>query len=187
MEAPDFCEPTLGWRVWDIVDQDGALRLRSPAFLTLWLPRREAVALCRRSFPSRRVFGLPEHRAPEERCSCGIYAAREAAQAVPYLSRLFPRRPGVLHRVVGRVSLWGRVVECERGWRGASAYPCALYVPTAARRRLFSFRRLPPPLVPAEEVALGLAEYGVPIELVDCGTRGELLSALDASGRAPPR
>lgn len=184
MSAPDYVEPTIGWRVWDVVDVDGSLRLRSPAFLTIWAPSREAVALCRRSDPNVYLGG---HRAPHERCCCGIYAAKRVSQAAPYLSRLFPRRPTVVHRVIGRVSLWGSVVECERGWRAARAYPLSLFVPAASRRRRPALLRLPAPLVSAERIALALADYKVPLELIDCRTKQEVVSALDdAAGLGRP-
>jgi hypothetical protein len=34
--------------------------------------------------------------------------------------------------VIGRVMLWGEVVECEHGWHAACAYPAHLYVPRVA-------------------------------------------------------
>ncbi len=185
MLAPDYVEPTLGWRVWDVAELDGRLRLRSPAFGTVWLPRREVIALCRRSFPSLAAAGLGDHRAPHERCCCGIYAAGRAGQAASYLTRLFARRPGTLHRVIGRVSLWGLVVECERGWRAARAYPASIYVPSAGKRRLPSPVRLPRPLVPTEEIALALADYRVPVELIDCRTKQEAVELLEPSPSHP--
>jgi hypothetical protein len=184
MRAPDYVEPTLGWRVWDVVELDGRLRLRSPAFLTVWSPRRELIALCRRSLPALSWGGLGDHAAPHARCSCGIYAAKQPAQATSYLTHCFPRRGGVLHRVIGRVSLWDLVVECQRGWRAGRAYPASLYVPSARKRRLPSLFHLTRPLVPAEEIALSLTDYGVPVELIDCRTTRELLAQLQPPGVA---
>jgi hypothetical protein len=37
--------------------------------------------------------------------------------------------------VIGRVSLWGLVVECERGWRAQLAYPERLFVGCGPRAR----------------------------------------------------
>ena len=51
-------------------------------------------------------------------------------------------------------------------------------MPTARARRPRA-GRLPPPRRPVEEIALGLAAYGVPVELVDCSTRSELAELLD--------
>jgi hypothetical protein len=156
--APEAIEPVAGWRVWDVVELDGSLRLCSLNFWTVWVPGRAAVAICRRSLVDPGRAGLPEHPAPQARCTCGIYATQTARQSLEY-SRQFPLRADTVHRVAGRVRLWGSVVECVSGWRGESAYPSALFVPTG-ERRLRSRR-------PLEEVALGLSVYGVPIEIAD--------------------
>jgi hypothetical protein len=110
---------------------------------------------------------LAPHAAPAERCTCGLYGTRTVAHALAY-SRGVGRRADTVHRVVGRVSLWGRVVEAEAGWRASCAYPAALFVPSPQSRR--SVR----PGVPAEEVAWRLRDYGVPVELVDASSDREL-------------
>jgi hypothetical protein len=58
-------------------------------------------------------------------------------------------------RVLGRVALWGTVIECERGLRASHAYQVRIYVPADAGD---------PWRIRWEEVAAGLARYGVPIE-----------------------
>jgi hypothetical protein len=78
--------------------------------------------------------------------------------------------------VIGRVSLWGRVVECERGWRAACAYPARLYLPLGRHGRL-SF--LSGPAADAERLALALRIYGVPVELVACASVRELARVLE--------
>jgi hypothetical protein len=60
--------------------------------------------------------------------------------------------------VVGRVSLWGSVVECVNGWRAENAYPERLFVPQ------FEWRSEEQ----AASVAADLADYRVPVELLDC-------------------
>ena len=40
----------------------------------------------------------------------------------------------VAPRVLGRVSLWGDVVECAWGWRASFAYPAQIYVPDRVSR-----------------------------------------------------
>ena len=59
-------------------------------------------------------------------------------------------------RVIGEVSLWGSVVECERGFRASHAYPKRIFIPTDADGRR---GRL-------DELAVSLCEYGVPVELL---------------------
>jgi hypothetical protein len=74
-----------------------------------------------------------------------------------------------LHRVIGRVSLWGSVIEGGLGWRGSSAYPSHIYVPT---------HRENGQRVDAGRIALGLAEYGIPVEIVGEGVGEEVGGAL---------
>lgn len=179
MQAPDFVEPIAGWRVWHVVERRGELRLCSPLYRTVWPLRQELVATCRHGTESLLAFTAPgRHSPPQARCACGIHAGRTAAQAVPYLTRFFRRRDDVLHRVVGRVSLWGRVVECEHGWRGSLAYPAFLYVPAPTSRRFPLPRGLPRPSLPPEEIAFALAAYGVPVELLDCTTAADVVRSV---------
>jgi hypothetical protein len=87
------------------------------------LPRAELVALCRlgeRTYWPLRPL-VPAHAAPDEDCRCGIYAAATARQAAASVTVPARPREDIVHRVIGRVSLWGTVVECERGWRAERA------------------------------------------------------------------
>lgn len=176
--APDAIEPAIGWRVWDVVPLDGSYRLCSLAFWTIWVPHRAAVAACRRVLVDRSWSRLPAHQAPGEDCTCGLYATQAAHQVLEYAKQFRPRADTV-HRVVGRVSLWGTVIEHTGGWRASRAYPCALFVP-AVRGRRPRTGRLTGPKRPVEELALGLEAYGAPVEIVDCSTRSELAALLDA-------
>jgi hypothetical protein len=82
-----------------------------------------------------------------------LWPAREAlARIGQYVAE--PPCRGVA-RVLGRVALWGTVIECERGFRASHAYPARIYVPADAGD---------PWRIGWEEVAFGLARYGVPIE-----------------------
>jgi hypothetical protein len=182
MRAPDAIEPTVGWRVWDVIELEGGLRLCSLAFWSVWLPRREATATCRRSLVDAALTGLPPHEAPQPRCTCGIYATQTAAQVLAY-SRSVRRRLDTVHRVVGTVSLWGTVVECEGGWRASHAYPATVYVPTARPRPPARFgRRFRRAELPVEEIARRLADYGVPVEIVDAATDHQLARLLEPAG-----
>jgi hypothetical protein len=168
--APDFAEPARAWRVWWVLLQEQKLRLRSLFFPLLWEPGRRVEAEClhrRLLRPSRRR----PHGAPHERCDCGIYAATALATAADYLSFMQPAPPEAIQYVLGRVSLWGLVIECERGWRASYAYPTALYVPT---RLVVRRPRLRP-----REVAEGLAGYGVPVTVTDASGRSQLVEAIE--------
>lgn len=152
-EAPDFAEPFTAWRVWRVIRSAGVYWLGSVVQDTRWPPGAPLRAEClvRRIFGRRRRIG---HEAPHMKCECGIYGTSLEGVS-PYLADA-PCR-GVA-RVVGRVALWGTVVECDRGYRASEAYPLELYVPVDAGE---------PWLADWREIAFGLARYGVPIEPLD--------------------
>jgi hypothetical protein len=151
VRAPDYVEPIIGWRAWLVVDDEGEIRLSSVVHGDVWVPRCELVANCQRSF-----FCFPrvwrkkpsDHRAPTEACYCGIYGVRDAEHAAGYLIndlwRYQPLGWPLLHRAIGRVFLWGSVVESEKGWRASRAYPERIYLRRARqadRRRSQHGRR----------------------------------------------
>jgi hypothetical protein len=168
--APGFAEPVGAWRVWWVLRRERKLRLRSLYFPLLWEPGRRVEAECLR----RRLlkpWRRRSHGAPHKLCDCGIYATTTLSGVANYLRLMQPGPPEAIQWAVGRVSLWGVVIECEPGWRAACAYPAALYVPTppVARR---------PRLTP-REVAEGLAGYGVPVTVVDASDRWRLVDAIE--------
>src|SRR5829696_380443 len=140
--VPDYVEPIDAWRVW-LVDYE--LRLRSVLFDAVWPQEEPLVATCRHRRRSWRPWWREvkvDHGAPADDCGCGIYGA-DREKATHSYGRL--ALPGwAVGRVVGRVALWGDVVECERGWRASHAYPSRLCAPVVVpfRRRR---REAPPP------------------------------------------
>jgi hypothetical protein len=126
--APDYVEPIVGWRTWLVVCEGEGFRLRSVVFDTLWLQRTELVASCLRGALSQ-WRRRREHVPPVCGCGCGIYAAKEPEDAASYLEGRSWADALSTHRVIGTVSLWGRVIECARGWRASRAYPKTIYVP----------------------------------------------------------
>jgi hypothetical protein len=151
-EAPDFAEPFEVWRVWTVVLRNGEYSLGSVVQRALW-PAGEALeAEClRRRGIIRRLRRNRPHDAPDAACECGIYGAG-LARVGQYVAES-PFR-GV-SRVLGRVALWGTVVECERGFRASYAYPTRIYVPVDAGD---------PWRISWRDVAVGLWRYGVPVE-----------------------
>jgi hypothetical protein len=159
LPVPDYAEPLRAWRLWAIEDVGGSPRLRSLYQRVVWPTGVPLAAGChaRRCLLWRRSL----HEAPVDLCSCGIYAV--GANGIRKLWRgSEPVRGSSL--VIGTVSLWGSVVQCERGWRAGFAYPRELFVPSLA----------PEP----EETAVGLADYGVPVEVLDAGTIGKALDVV---------
>jgi hypothetical protein len=128
----DEAAPVRGWRVWTLVETAAGLRLGSVIHDAVWDPGRTALALCRRHDD---LFAppAPPHRTPSRVCGCGLHAVRDPVDAWSYLRGR--DEPNVIGRILGEVALWGRVVETERGWRAAAAYPVRLYVDDAAVAR----------------------------------------------------
>lgn len=155
--APDYVEPLEAWRVWRVVAADGAFLLGSVTKPTLWPVGETFAAEClhvRIWLPWRK-----SHTAPQERCECGIYATT-LERAIVYASARLPR--DTVGWAIGRVALWGTVVQCERGYRASCAYPIEIYLPCD------------PAKVDAHLVAAELAPYRVPVIAVsadahDCG------------------
>jgi hypothetical protein len=133
---------------------------------TVWEPGIALAANCATRQRSRRRpwrIETPAHEAPELDCTCGIYGVRSAAVARWYLER----RAALFYnaeRVVGRVALWGDVVESESGWRAQRAYPIELFVPAATTLR-GGLRRG----AYVDEIGLALSAYRVPVEVLAVG------------------
>lgn len=109
-------EPIAGWRAWNLSEgATGPRLLPAGAGVDSWQPREAAEARC--GAPGILLVGIGRHTAPDIRCRCGIYASR----SLDVSERPRPAWPPA--PVVGTVSLWGTVVEHERGWRGRFAYP----------------------------------------------------------------
>jgi hypothetical protein len=103
-------EPVLAWRTWALSGRrDGTdLLLRPVAGRSRpWRPREPAEAACKHA----RL-----HAAPNVDCSCGLHGTR----AIDVLR--WARSPAVL----GRVALWGRVIEHDLGFRAQYGYPQVL-------------------------------------------------------------
>jgi hypothetical protein len=147
--APDYAEPVCAWRLWEVEDVDSTPRLRSLYRISFWPVGAPLEARCEAQ--RLRLSRRPRHPAPTETCTCGIYAA--SVELIRKKLAMDERRPPGCFLVIGTVSLWGDVLECERGWRAAFAYPRRLFVPLG--------------LPGAAERAVGLADYGVPVELLD--------------------
>lgn len=86
-------------------------------------PRTEPLhAICyRHGIPSCFNPRKPQHTAPDERCTCGLYGV-----FAPWDFEFDePRSPWIL--VAGRVEGWGRVALGERGFRAELARPRELF------------------------------------------------------------
>ncbi len=140
-------DPVVGWRYWQLAVVGGKVRLRSVTQRRFeWPPGGVMRAGC---------LGAG-HRAPDARCDCGLYGARDLDALREHGLCLAPEA-----LVVGRVALWGLVLpditgslpERSSGWRAEYAEPAALSVV----RELVLDEELP-------AVLSGLEAYGVPVD-----------------------
>ena len=172
--VPDAVEPVVGWRCWRVADEPDGLVLLSAHHSLRWAPGWPAEASC-----------AAPHASPAAGCGCGLYAARDPELAVAYLpphikETLRARQPEILGydvvMAIGRVSLWGRVVEAEWGWRAERAYPTELYLPARVTHYRRRGRRVS--ILDAEALAASLAElYVVPVRVTGSLEPGVLARA----------
>jgi hypothetical protein len=123
-------EPLLGWRAWTVVETPIGPELRSLVYAHAWPPGEPIRQRCEPG-------GCLAARWPNQPHSCGIHAFKERTDAMLYPSTWEARRSGgdrsAAVYAIGRVSLWGRVVEHERGYRATRAYPFDLILPAQHR------------------------------------------------------
>jgi hypothetical protein len=111
----------IGWRVWGLSTREPAhsragtaqpLILVSTFMNSVWQPGKVMTACC--------GANILRH---------GIHAFTTSADAIAYMGE--GRKP--IRHVFGEVSLWGRIVIHERGYRAERAYPRRILVPSVYR------------------------------------------------------
>lgn len=118
--VPDSSDPITAIRCWEVSLVDGIPALASVSANSVWPSKKAMSASCHRHGLLGGEHGSTED-VPKDGCSCGIYAARmtEPKSAFRYF------RGGV---VIGTVSLWGKLIEGEKGYRAEFGYPQHLYL-----------------------------------------------------------
>lgn len=107
-----------------------------------WLPNEAKNAVC-----------TQKHMAPDENCECGLWASD--------LESAYDHVTNEGAEVVGEVTLWGKIIEGENGFRAQNAYPTKLFVVSSIN----------------EEVRSALeAKYGVPVGRLEELVRGAQVS-----------
>jgi hypothetical protein len=132
-------EPILGWRLWRLHRTDAdELRLAPTTPRSDWEPAVAIHATCSGAHTRLYMVFNPEleatHRSPMPGCTCGIHAMKDARRVSRSLA------PAA---VIGRVAMWGRVLEHSRGWRAEFAYPSRLRLTCRSRHHPFEPRGEP--------------------------------------------
>lgn len=136
MNIMDYISPIVGYRVWKW-DAKGLTSLNEEP----WFPGEALEARCM-DFPL--ICGP---NAPQERCSCGIYAAKN----LEHLFDIGYMRHSDIH---GEVFLWGRIFDHSLGYRAEYAYPKNIVLP---------YYMVPVKLCEVESRLESLIAYGVDI------------------------
>lgn len=121
-EAEHQQEPILGWRLWRLRrNEGGELRLTPTTPRSDWEPGVALRARCSGAHTRLYMVFNPEleatHRSPEPGCTCGVHAMADLGRLTRSMTRA---------SVVGRIAMWGRVLEHAKGWRAELAYPSRL-------------------------------------------------------------
>lgn len=148
LELSFSSEVIIGWRAWKIVDykRRGDItekRLQAIGMNVTWEPYRPNVAICTQD---------GGHEAPWPECNCGfwIFKDREHVERA-----MFDQYGGEKGKVIGQTAVWGRVLECTRGYRGEFAYPQTLQF-----------------IEVEDEIAKAVsATYGVPYSIAERSTK----------------
>lgn len=109
--VPDMVHVITGWRGWGLSTNG---RLQALGQSHVWPAKEALVAEC----ATRGV-----HIAPSFSCSCGIWAFKDLERLIAAIGSGYNAI-----KVLGSVSLWGRVIETENGYRAQYAYPSELWL-----------------------------------------------------------
>jgi hypothetical protein len=109
--SPDYIHTLTGWRGWDVSDHG---YLESVGTESTWGPKRAIKAIC---------SGNSSHEAPQMACNCGYWSFKSHENLVKAISGY-----ASTVKVIGKVEIWGRVIECENGYRSEFAYPSELWL-----------------------------------------------------------
>jgi hypothetical protein len=112
---PNSTSTITAWRAWRVKRYGPKLWLMSTGYSRIWEPKIRQEARCIRS-------GV--HIAPYWNCHCGFWGFKSVEEMLHVLQIHDYHDFGVL----GTVSLWGRVIETEHGFRAQYAYPKELWL-----------------------------------------------------------
>lgn len=108
---PDYTHTLVAWRAWLVRSR----RLDSLGVDNLWQPRVALPANCVK-------MDDVNHHSPSMDCTCGYWSFKTLdvlGEAIRHDENM---------AVIGKVAIWGRVIECEQGYRSEYAYPQELWL-----------------------------------------------------------
>ena len=112
MSLPLYLNPIIGYRRWRVRVIRGKLTLLSILHTYDWPMQKPLIAECKCSHINYVHLGPDINTLTSD---CGIYAYK----SYELMSEDIPQHDGIF----GRVALWGRVVEAEKGYKATKAYP----------------------------------------------------------------
>lgn len=146
--------PVVAYRMWYVPLQP-ILQLWSICGAK-WKPCEKLVAECRNhmSCVCSDDFWTTTKREPEDpftySCAAGIYAWKTFDQsfemymdAMERMDGLIAEEPLTNRYAIGKVYLWGRVIECEKGFRAQYAYPATIFRTAENSDSLAAMYRVP--------------------------------------------
>lgn len=120
-KMPDSLTPITAWRAWALTMEGSEYRLKAIGQHSIWLPKKKLEASCAK--------GGTNHPAPHFSCECGVWCFKT-------LELLLPALEGYTVPILGNVSIWGRIIETDKGFRAQYAYPKELWLLDKAHEQL---------------------------------------------------
>ena len=123
-KIPDFVQPIVGYRCWKVSPTSKAGRLLAIGVTKEWPAGKPIQATNRGCTKSHSDI-------PGLNCECGMWAFKTLADLKDAISEYTH-----MDLVAGQVYLWGRVIECEFGFRAEYAYPKEIWCLKPEHERL---------------------------------------------------
>jgi hypothetical protein len=155
LPSDTIISPVTAYRIWYVPLSDH-LELRSHWIQTLWTPCKRLEAECRNHMTcvcsadpwwvGKKDWGGDV----EGTCNAGIYGWETFDQCFDMFMDemeklcMLDAEENPFNRIAfGKVYLWGKVLQCERGFRGQFAYPAGIYNTAKNSPQLADIYRVP--------------------------------------------
>lgn len=137
-------EPVIAWRSWLIQTYWGrnswSPKLWYQYLLSIYSPTKhwlawqekpmESICGIHPTFLERvRIKKWEKHSAPNPACSCGFYGTKELGHLLRRLNfSMLRTQLNWQPLAIGRVALWGKLIEHEQGYRAQFAWPVEIWI-----------------------------------------------------------